>query len=235
MKLALMGALAGLWLASGASVMAEGTNGVVVELFTSQGCSSCPPADAYMRRLAEEPGVIALSLHVDYWDYIGWVDQFANPKFTDRQKAYARAEGKRTIYTPQIVVGGQERMVGSDEAAVAAAVLRQQAEAPDVALTLKRSAGGLEIAAEPLPMAPAAPIRVQLVRFTPHAQVAIDAGENAGLMVDYINVVTSWQPLADWDGTSPLRLQAEIPGADGVVVILQDTGPGRVRAAQRLD
>ena len=87
----------GLWAASGAVVAAQdlGTSGTVVELYTSQGCSSCPPADAYLRRLAANPDVIALALHVDYWDYIGWSDHFAQPYFTDRQTAYAHRVGEQ--------------------------------------------------------------------------------------------------------------------------------------------
>ncbi len=90
----------------------------MVELFTSQGCSSCPPADAYLAHLATEPDVIALALHVDYWDYIGWTDKFGSPPFTERQKAYARAEGHRTIYTPQMIVNGTERIAGTNPAQV---------------------------------------------------------------------------------------------------------------------
>ena len=87
---------------------------VVVELFTSQGCSSCPPADALLAELAGAEGVIALALHVDYWDYLGWTDSFAAPKHTERQRAYAKAAKSRTIFTPQMVVQGSERLKGHD-------------------------------------------------------------------------------------------------------------------------
>ena len=107
-------ALCVVWLGLSGPVLAQGASGVVVELYTSQGCSSCPPADAYLEELAQEPGVIALALHVDYWDYLGWKDEFANPDFTDRQKTYATANGSNTIYTPQMVVAGTDMVEGSD-------------------------------------------------------------------------------------------------------------------------
>src|SRR5918996_4983900 len=98
------------------------TNPVVVELFTSQGCSSCPPADALLAELAGKDGVIALALHVDYWDYLGWADSFASPAFTARQRAYAKKAHSRTIYTPQMIVQGEDRLVGSDDEMVLARI-----------------------------------------------------------------------------------------------------------------
>ena len=88
-------------------------NPLVIELFTSQGCHSCPPADMELEHLSDMPGVLGLSFHVDYWDYIGWADSFAQPGFTKRQKSYAAAAGERMVYTPQFVVGGGERIVGA--------------------------------------------------------------------------------------------------------------------------
>ena len=103
-------AACGLWLAAVAPVGAEPV--VIVELYTSQGCSSCPPADEFVAMLASDPRILPLALHVDYWDYIGWEDHFAQGKFTDRQRAYAKAVGSRTIYTPQLIIGGQDRIEG---------------------------------------------------------------------------------------------------------------------------
>ena len=109
-------------MAASRAVQAEGAAPVVLELYTSQGCSSCPAADALLEELADQPGLLPLALHVDYWDYIGWADTFAHPGFTERQKAYARAAGERMIYTPQMIVGGVARVEGNDATAVAEAI-----------------------------------------------------------------------------------------------------------------
>ncbi|MBT5374998.1 MAG: DUF1223 domain-containing protein, partial [Rhodospirillaceae bacterium] len=101
-----------------ASVRAESPAPVVVELFTSQGCSSCPPADAFLNDLSRRDDVIALSLHVDYWDYIGWEDPFATPESTNRQRRYAPVLAARSIYTPQMVIDGAAHEVGSKRKAI---------------------------------------------------------------------------------------------------------------------
>src|ERR1700736_1842766 len=97
---------------------AAGERPIVVELFTSQGCSSCPPADALLAELAQRPDVIALGFHIDYWDDLGWKDPLSSPAATARQRDYARQFGRRQVYTPQLVVDGAEEAVGSDRAAV---------------------------------------------------------------------------------------------------------------------
>ena len=229
-------AVAGLWVACGQTVYAQDqrtVSGTVVELYTSQGCSSCPPADAYLTKLAAEPGVIALALHVDYWDYIGWTDKFGNAKFTARQKAYAHAAKSNTIYTPQMIVGGVDRVEGTDPAMVEGALRRHQQASPMVALQLMRKGGQLMIVAQANPPLDA-PLRVQLVRYHPQASVQIEYGENAGRVLDYTNIVTSWDVLGLWDGQSDLHLQAPVDGDDPVVVILQADGPGRIFAAAQV-
>ncbi len=209
----------------------QGTaSGTVVELYTSQGCSSCPPADEYLRKLAEEPGVIALALHVDYWDYIGWTDKFGNPRFTERQKAYARAARSNTIYTPQMIVGGVDRVEGTDPAMVEGALRRHQQASPLVALQLMRKGGELMIAAQANPPLDA-PLRIQMVRYRPMESVRIESGENAGRSLDYANVVTEWSVIGTWDGQGDLALTAPVEGTEPVVVILQAEGPGKIYAA----
>jgi hypothetical protein len=206
---------------------------VVVELFTSQGCSSCPPADEYMARLADRDDVIALSLHVDYWDYLGWADSFAQASFTDRQRKYARANGDRAIYTPQIIVDGTDRVQGVRPMLMADLVRAHRDRVRQVQLGLDRAEGRITIrlSAEP-PLSRNAV--VQLVRYLPQAQVTIERGENEGRSATYHNIVTLWDTLTRWDGQGPITLTAEVPGGDPVVVIVQSEGFGPVLAAERL-
>ena len=120
---------------------AGGGRKVVVELFTSQGCSSCPPADAYLAELAKRDDVIALSFHVDYWNYIGWKDPFSSPEAAARQRAYGRALQKRYVYTPQIVVDGRAEAVGSNRAVVSSLIKMAQA-AQKIDIDVTRNADG---------------------------------------------------------------------------------------------
>ena len=186
-----------------------------------------------MAELASDPDVIALSLHVDYWDYIGWKDTFANPQFTKRQKAYARAINSRTIYTPQMIVGGVDRVEGNDPMKVANTVRLHAGMASPVTLTLTRVGGKVVIRTEADPPL-AANAQVQLVRYAPEQTVKIGRGENAGREVTYHNIVTSWTDLGTWDGAAPLTLEADVAGSDRVVVIVQSDGPAKVLAAARL-
>ena len=232
LKLIITG-IVGLWLASSGQGMAQGSPGTVVELYTSQGCSSCPPADAYLSELAAEPGVIALALHVDYWDYIGWTDKFGNPKYTARQKAYAKAGGSNTIYTPQMIVGGVERIEGSNPEKVEGAIRRHQSSDSAVSLQLTRKGGQLNISATASPPL-TEPLHVQLVRYHPKATVKIEHGENAGKVMEYTNIVTSWTRVGEWSGAADLQIAAPVDGDDPVVVILQADGPGLIYAASVL-
>ncbi|NGQ90913.1 DUF1223 domain-containing protein [Rhodobacter sp. HX-7-19] len=224
----------GLLLCLAAPVAAQSTEGVVVELYTSQGCSSCPPADEFMAELATHEEVIALALHVDYWDYIGWEDSFAKAQFTERQKSYARAAKSRMIYTPQMIIGGVERVEGNEPESVVKLIGKHLAAVPTVRVTLERMGDQVRIGAvadRPLPGGAV----VQMVRYLPAAEVAIERGENAGRVVTYRNIVTEWKTLADWPGQAPLEMMADAPGAEPVVVIVQEPGPASVLAAARLE
>ena len=233
------GLLAALTLAAMGAVTGEGAAAqearrpVVVELFTSQGCSSCPPADALLAELAPRDDVIALALHVDYWDYIGWKDVFASPVFTKRQKAYARAAGARTVYTPQMIVGGSSVLSGLKPMKLVDLIREQGAAAPRVRIVLARAGDAVEIRAEAEPPLDQ-PATVQLVRYLPEKRVEITHGENAGRSIAYANIVTHWQALGDWDGKGPLAIAAPAPGTEPVVVIVQEPGPGAILAAARL-
>lgn len=229
----IISAACGLWIACAAPLAAQTPPAVVVELYTSQGCSSCPPADAFLASLADDPGVIALALHVDYWDYIGWADKFAKRKFTDRQKAYAHAEGSATIYTPQYIVGGQGRVVGHNPGEVAARIVDVMQNGGTVKLWLERKGDLVAIravSAKPQP----GPMQVQLVRYIPTETVDIERGENAGHKITYHNIVTSWSNLGGWDGTGDFTAMAPAPGNQPIVVIVQSSGPGPILAAARI-
>ncbi len=207
----------------------------VIELFTSQGCNSCPPADRLAAELARVPGTVVISLPVDYWDYLGWKDSLASPSFTARQKAYSKARGDMQVYTPQAVVDGVAHAVGSERDAIDAAAAA--AAAPDVAIseTLAGDKLRIEVAAAP---GAGKGAKVWLVPILSSANVAIGRGENAGATVTYTNVARELRDLGAWNGT-PCKFEvpaAEIRklGADGAVVLLQtDVGglPGPILGA----
>lgn len=224
--------LAGSALSGAASAQtSDRTQGtVVVELYTSQGCASCPPADDLLATLAQDPSVIPLALHVDYWDYLGWEDSFARPEHTKRQKAYAKANGKKMLYTPQIVVGGTDIVVGNEPGEVAAAIARQMATGSTFRVTVTREGDRIVIRAEAVPPQDRT-VKVQLVRFRQHESVAIEHGENAGHTIDYYNIVTAWDQVSDWQATSPLTAEAPLTGPEPAVVILQAEGMGEILAA----
>lgn len=206
---------------------------VVVELYTSQGCSSCPPADELLHELAARDDVIALALHVDYWDYIGWADSFADPAHTRRQQAYARVAGASTIYTPQMVIDGQDHVVGTKPMDVIDLLQAHRARPSGAEVDVTRSGNRLRIVgAADAPFGRAA--LVQIVRITPYATVNIRRGENAGRELGYSNIVTDWDTVAEWDGRSDLALTLAVSGDAPVVVIVQEPGPGAILAADIL-
>jgi hypothetical protein len=207
---------------------------VVVELFTSQGCSSCPPADAFLHELSQRDDVIPLALHVDYWDYIGWKDSFAQPAFTQRQKAYAKAAGRRSVYTPQMIVSGQDHVVGTHEEDANSLISRHAAAPTGVRVALERAADGQLVIRGEAGQGVAGPLVVHLVRYLPSQRVEITRGENAGRLMDYANVVTEWTTIGEWDMSAPLQIQARADGSQPTVVILQRKGAGPILAAARL-
>jgi len=208
------------------------SNLVVVELFTSQGCSSCPPADAILGELAERDDVLPLALHVDYWDYIGWKDSFARPEHTRRQKAYAYAAGQRTIYTPQMIVGGVDHVVGNKPMQLAKFIEDRGDQPAAVEISLTRDGSDVVIRAEPA--AGTGTTVVQIVRYKPKATVEIRAGENAGRTITYSNIVMDWQDLGGWDGVEPLEMRAKAPGDLSVAVLVQKAGHKAILGAARL-
>ncbi|KIC17553.1 DUF1223 domain-containing protein [Leisingera sp. ANG-Vp] len=208
---------------------------VVVELYTSQGCSSCPPADALLHKLAAREDVLPLALHVDYWDYIGWKDEFARPSHTQRQKGYAHVGGRRMIYTPQMIIMGQDDVVGADAMEVADAIAKHKDQPRPVSLEVERRGEELVIRLQPRVQMPDGKLVVQLVRYTPERTVSIKRGELAGRTLSYSNVVEDWAVAAEWDGAGDLEVSVAAPGDLPAAVLVQEAPFGRIIAAARAD
>ena len=198
----------------------------VVELFTSQGCSSCPPADKLIAEYARDPSVIALSLAVDYWDYLGWKDTLALSGHSNRQRAYAKARGDRQVYTPQAVIDGAVHALGSDKSAIERAI--QQVRDQQVPLTLPVTmvrAGDAMTVTVPSSKDGKGQAEVWLCPITTSVPVSIARGENGGHTFTYTNVVRRWIKLGDWTGKAetynvPLK-DIQSGSIDSAVVMVQ--------------
>jgi hypothetical protein len=187
----------------------------VVELFTSQGCSSCPPADRLMGQLAKDSSLITLSLPVDYWDYLGWKDTLALHGNSNRQRGYATHRGDREVYTPQAVINGVVHALGSDKTAIENAIARTRRNAAPLTLPVRLTVADGKVIVH-VPAAERGSGEVWLCPVTDKAQVKIGRGENRGRTLNYYNVVRRWVHLGDWNGKAedfsiPL---AKIPDAD---------------------
>jgi hypothetical protein len=229
-----IGAIA--WLA--APLTAANAEGVrnVLELFTSQGCSSCPPADRILSGLARDPATLALSYPVDYWDYIGWKDTLAAPTYTARQKAYASTSGKGQVYTPQVIVNGLGDAVGGDLAAIERAErdTARRGGVLSVPLTVNERDGKIRISVGAAKTASSQSAGVYLLALASSRTVTIQRGENAGSTLTYSNVVRAMTKIGDWNG-APASFEAEaadarLDGADAYAVIVQEGGRGQPRA-----
>jgi len=173
----------------------------VIELFTSQGCSSCPAADKLMAEYAQDPSVIALSLAVDYWDYLGWKDTLALSGHSNRQRAYAKVRGDRQVYTPQVVIDGAVHALGSDKAAIERAILQIREQSSPLSLPVKIEQVGDKLTVTvPASKDEKGQAEVWLCPVTKSVPVAIGRGENSGHTLTYTNVVRRWIKLGDWTG-----------------------------------
>ncbi|MBN8981122.1 MAG: DUF1223 domain-containing protein [Rhizobiales bacterium] len=196
----------------------------VVELFTSQGCSSCPPADRVLGELAKDPTVIALSLPVDYWDYLGWKDTLADSRFSARQKAYSSVRGDRDVYTPQAVVNGSVHVLGSDRAGIeAAATATKNFGVMTVPVTMNKSGKQIDVA---VAAANGKSGEVWICAVSKQVSITINRGENRGHQITYHNVVRSVLKVGDWNGKAgswsvPLENIAR-DGVDAAAVYVQD-------------
>jgi hypothetical protein len=204
------------------SAFAGETRPIVVELFTSQGCSSCPPADRLLGELAQRRDVIALGFHITYWDNLGWKDPLSSPQATERQRAYAERFDRGQAYTPQIVVDGARDLVGSDREAVFEALRA----AP-------KAAAPVHFAADPRE-ATIGPGRgrgtVLIVRFLRHRTTPVGAGENARRTAEDTNGVETIATAGEWDGT-PRRVPIAPPAADEGVAVLVQAPDGTILGA----
>lgn len=200
----------------------------VVELFQSQGCSSCPPANANLMALSDRPDLLALSFGVTYWDQLGWKDTFASPRYTDRQWDYAHAFHRSQVFTPEIVVNGHADVVGQDRRELEALIRR---EGPAAGPEIHLDKDSVSVAARA-----GAKADIWLVRFDPRIeQVPVARGENAGVTLPHRNVVKELVKLGEWNGEpASYRLP---PAADPVLkdAILVQAGPGGVILAAARD
>lgn len=205
-----------------AAKAAVGGGLAVVELFTSQGCSSCPPADAFLGELAKRPDIIALAWHVDYWNYLGWKDPYASPAWTQRQRDYARQLGD-DVFTPALVVNGARMVVGSDRHAVTDALAATPAP---MSVTLRRTPTGLQAQATAWPTGATALLAI----YDPENATAVGAGENAGRHLKEYRIVREVRPVTLASG--PIAL-APIPANQGAALLIRDAS-GRIVAAADL-
>jgi hypothetical protein len=198
----------------------------VVELFTSQGCSNCPPADALLVEYSRQPDIVALSFPVNYWDYLGWKDTLAHADFTARQKDYAHARSDRQVFTPQIIVNGKKSCIGSDRAQVEKAIqtTAKGRSALPVDIALNEQNGMVTVSITEMGEVQQRDAEVWVLPILRSQTVPIERGENKGKTVTYANVVRGLKRIGEWHGGSArFEVSAETArsGADGYVVILQ--------------
>ncbi len=209
----------------------------VIELFTSQGCSACPPADAKLADMARDPDLIALTLHVDYWDYLGWEDTLAQAAFSQRQRDYAELRGDRGVFTPQMVVNGLHACIGSDQRALDASLANATRETSRLPVPVRLERQGRDLTITLL-ADHSGGADIWLLAVEPEVTVAIERGENRGREVRYANVVRAITHLTAWDGARK-QLQAALPDDTGHFVVLvqrrEADRPARVLGAARGD
>jgi len=203
----------------------------VIELFTSQGCSSCPPADALMLELSKNPELVGLTMPVTYWDYLGWKDTLGKDSFAKRQKLYSKARGDGQVYTPQAVINGVAHVIGSDRSEIERAVKERPATGFAAKVSLQKEGGTLRIRLAPTDASGGHTAGIWILPMTRMVSVPIARGENQGKTISYANVVRGMVRVGEWDGkdavlTAPLTA-TQAPEADDYVVIVQAEQPGR--------
>jgi hypothetical protein len=197
----------------------------VLELFTSQGCSSCPAADRLLGELGKNPSLVTMTLAVDYWDYLGWKDTLATRGHTLRQRAYAKVRGDREVYTPQMVVNGTVHVPGGDKAAIERAIAQTHKQSGPLTLEVKASVAGDKLTVDVPARDGQAAGEIWLCPITKAVPVKIGRGENRGHTVTYTNVVRRWTRLGEWTGKAqtfnvPLS-EIQTGEIDSVAVVVQ--------------
>lgn len=211
-----------------------GDNVVLVELFTSQGCSSCPPADKNLGDIAQMDGVLGLSMHVDYWDYLGWRDTFARRKHTNRQFAYRDSMGARVVYTPQMIVQGTADVPGYRPQQIKSAISDFAQADSKASITIGGDSGMLNARV----VADSSGVRctIWIATYTKQATVAIKRGENAGREITYHNVVDELMAIGPWQGGAFQDVSLPKPNAgEGTAIWLQEDKTGRILAASFIE
>ena len=211
---------------------------VVLELFTSQGCSSCPPADALLASMNDDANVIPLSLHVDYWDYLGWKDPFSSTAMTARQRSYSSLQGKNNVFTPQLMVDGKYSTVGSNASDVRDAIKQAQAGALFLPITLTANAATQRLAvhiARSTDTALPKQGTIYAFYYTRQALTSVARGENSGRTLTNINNVSHIEKLGNWQAGSDFDHETALPVSpqEGVAIIAQADGQGPVIGAAR--
>ncbi|MBT3793573.1 MAG: DUF1223 domain-containing protein [Rhodospirillales bacterium] len=221
-----------------ASSPASGASPVVVELFTSQSCSSCPPADKLLGELKGIPGVLPLSMHVDYWNALGWRDPWSKPKITKRQRAYANALGNRYVSTPQAIINGHAHAVGSNRAQILA-LIKQARKTRSINVHPRLVMAGPHSVSVSIGAGKVStPATLWFITFDNRHKANIGSGENAGQVITYTNVVRSLRPVGTWAG-KPMTVNIDLTrerkmGYDNCALLVQAKGSGEILGAATL-
>lgn len=230
--------VAALFGASSPIALAAEDRPVVVELFTAQGCSGCPDANATLERVARNPKVVVLTYGVDYWDYLGWRDTFARPEFTERQRGYRQALGLRSVATPQVVIDGQHQLIPRSAPDMDTALAQTGGHSlPPPDIEFRETGDRVAVGSGRLPQGGA---EVVAVRYAPGLQtVTVRSGDNQGQSVKHINVVKEIRHLGDWRGRPslyelPHDLSARALNDDALVVMVQGKADRRILSVARL-
>jgi hypothetical protein len=205
--------------------LAQAEPRAVVELFTSQGCSSCPAADKLIGELAKDPSIVAISVPIDYWDYLGWKDTLAKPRHTARQRGYSAVRGDREVYTPQAVINGAAHVIGSDRSAIESGIKKTRQQASTLSVPVKLSLNNEKVDVAIPAAKESTNAEVWLCAIAKAVPVAIGRGENRGHTVTYHNVVRRWTKLGAWNGTAQTfsvpKSDLMHDGVDTVAVLVQ--------------